>query len=118
MQWLESIGGTQVDWKALTMKFQLGGISVILQGYPTLSTSLVSLKALWKAIRDHGEGVLLELGNIGVVEQTVDTNIFESIQLILDQLQSVFHTPTVLLPPRSRDHAITLQLGTPLINVR
>ena len=49
------------------MKFQLGGISIMLQGEPTLSTSLASLKAMWKAIRDHGEGVLAELGNIGVI---------------------------------------------------
>ena len=51
------------------MKFQLGGIFVILQGDPTLSTSLIFLKALWKAICDHGANI------IGVVEQTVDTDI-------------------------------------------
>ena len=51
MQWLESLGGMQVNWKTLTMRFTVGGLSVILQGDPNLSTSLVSLKAMWKALR-------------------------------------------------------------------
>ena len=51
MKWLESLGGMQVNWKNLTMRFQVGGISMILKGDPNLSTPLVSLKTLWKAIR-------------------------------------------------------------------
>ena len=47
MKWLESLGGMQVDWRNLTMRFQVGGVSVIIQGDPSLSTSLVSLKTLW-----------------------------------------------------------------------
>ena len=39
-----------MDWKRLTMRFIVGGVSAILQGDPTLCTSLVSLKAMWKAL--------------------------------------------------------------------
>ena len=37
MKWLAAIGKMNVDWKALTMKFQIGGIIVTLQGDPSLS---------------------------------------------------------------------------------
>ena len=68
MKWLESLGGMEVNWKNLTMRFQVRGVSVILQGDPSLSNSLVSLKTLWKAIWQQGEGVMVELGCIRVVE--------------------------------------------------
>ena len=50
MKWLESLGGMQVDWQNLTMRFQVRVVLVIIQGDPSLSTSLVSLKTLWKAL--------------------------------------------------------------------
>ena len=65
MQWLESLGGMRVNWRSLTMKFQVRGVFVVVQGDPTLSTSL---KAMWKALQDQSEGVLVELGSIGVME--------------------------------------------------
>lgn len=35
---------------------------VTLQGDPSLSKTLVTLKAMMKALKDSGEGVLIELG--------------------------------------------------------
>ncbi|KAL2503468.1 Transposon Tf2-8 polyprotein [Abeliophyllum distichum] len=64
MKWLAILGGTQVNRKELTMKFQVGRTSVTLQGDPSLSKTLVSMKSMIKAFRENGEGVLLELGNI------------------------------------------------------
>ena len=58
----------QVNWKLLTMHFQVGGVTVILQGDPSLNTSLVSLKAMWRALREQGEGVLIKLGQIRLME--------------------------------------------------
>ena len=98
MKWLESLGGMQVNWKNLTRRFQVGGISVILKGDPNLSTSLVSLKTLWKAKRQQGEGVLVELGSIGVMESKIETKIPSSIQAVLAQFQKVFNIQ-VGLPP-------------------
>ena len=46
MKWLETLGRMEVNWKNLTMRFQVGGVYVILQGDPSLSTSLVSLNTL------------------------------------------------------------------------
>ena len=61
---------------------------MILQGDPNLSTSLVSLKAMWKALRQQGEGVLVELGSIGVlgnkVEQAIPRGANETTRELLE----------------------------------
>ena len=95
-----------------------GGVAVLLQGDPTLSPSLVSLKAMWKAPRECGEGVLIELGYIELLDQLVDSPAAISLQRILDQFQSVFQTPLGLPPRHSWDYIITLQPGTPPTSVR
>ena len=118
MQWLESLGGKQVNWKLLTMRFQVGGVTIILQGDPSLSTSLVSLNAMWRALREQEEGVLIELGQIGLVEALVEPDNPKTFQRLLKQFQSVFQQPSGLPPCKTRDHTITLQPGTPPINVR
>ena len=56
MKWLGSLGGMQVNWKLLTMRFKVGELTVILQGDPSLSASLISLKAMWKNLREQGVG--------------------------------------------------------------
>ena len=118
MKWLELLGGMQVNWKNLTMRFQVGGILVILKGNPNLSTSLVSLKTLWKAIRQQGEEFFIELGCIGVLESKIEIEIPSPIQAMLAQFHKVFNVQVGLPPQRSHDHAITLHLGTSLVNAK
>ncbi|KAL2506345.1 Uncharacterized protein Adt_21966 [Abeliophyllum distichum] len=67
MKWLATLGCTQINWRDLTMKFQ--------------------------AFKEHGEGVLLELGNI--------TSDFNDDQLEIPEtlLEGVFVEPRGL-PPR------------------
>ena len=96
----------------------MGGASVILQGDPNLSTSSISLKALWEALRQQGEGVLVELSSIGVVANEPKLQIPLSIQKVIDQFQSAFALTVGLPPPKSHDHAIVLHPGTSPINVR
>ena len=86
---------------------------VIVQGDPSLSTSLVSLKAMWRALREQGEGDLIELGQIGLVEALAEPDTLETFQRLLKQFQSVFQQPSGLPPCRTQDHTITLQPGTP-----
>ena len=100
------------------MRFHVGGVSMIIQGDPSLSTSLVSLKTLWKAIRQQGEGILVELGCIKVMETEVRPEIPIPVQKVLNQFQKIFDSPIGLPPRRSHDHAITLLPGTLPINVR
>ena len=61
-----------MDWKTLTMRFTLAGVVVILQGDPSLSSSLVSLKAMLKVIKREGEGILLKLCTLISSEKTKD----------------------------------------------
>ena len=84
MQWPESLGGMQVNWKLTTMLFQVGGVMVLLLGGPTLSASLVSLKVMWKALREQGDEILLELGSIRNLNCPSDTNIPVFLQRVMD----------------------------------
>ena len=86
----------------------MGGVFVILQGDPTLSTSLVLLKAMWKALREIGEGVFAELGYIGVMEPPLEVSPPAPIKRILDQFQYVFQSLPGVPPRRTMDHVITL----------
>ena len=45
-----------MNWKLLTMRFKVGEVTVILQGDPSLSASLISLKAMWKNLWEQGVG--------------------------------------------------------------
>lgn len=53
-----------VDWKSVVMQFQIGETMVTLQGDPSLSKMLVSLKSMMKAFKESGKGILLELGSL------------------------------------------------------
>lgn len=117
MKWLEMLGGMQVNWKTLTMRFKMGGVAVTLQGDPSLCNSLVSLKAMMKAIREEGLGVLLELVSFEVAAVGSLNPVPTPLEGLLRQHDRVFEWPTELPPRRARDHMITLQLGTALVNV-
>lgn len=117
MQWLASLGGMHVNWGTLTMKFRVGGVTVTLQGDPALCKSLVSLKAMMKAIKDQGAGVLMELGNIEVREPTLSVEIPSQLTEVLQHCQRVFNWPEGLPQQRFHDPAITLSSGVASVNV-
>ena len=66
LQWLETLGFTYTNWKTKVMRFIVGTTRVELQGDPNLIKSQVALKAMAKALRQGGEGVLIEFNHIGV----------------------------------------------------
>ena len=100
------------------MRFKVGGVSVLLQGDPSLSNSLISLKAIWKAIQEQGEGLLVELGCIGVTEEGNGNKVPPIIQKVLEHYTQVFELPMGLPPRRFHDHTIVLQPGTAPVIVR
>ena len=99
------------------MLFTMGEPTVILQGDPSLCNSLISLKAMIKAIREEGEGILLELCTF-ISSEKQDSPTAVSVLHLLQQNTDVFAGTKALPPARAYDHAITLQLGTRPINVR
>ena len=58
MRWLETPRVMQVKWNESTVKLKTGGVAIALNGDPSLSQSLVSLKALM-FIRNKGKSCLL-----------------------------------------------------------
>lgn len=64
VQWLETLGETRNNWKLQWMKFQLRGETITIQGDPILFSAQVSLKALWKAMEETWEGLIVEYGGM------------------------------------------------------
>ena len=118
MKWLAAVGKMNVDWKALTMKFQIGGITVTLQGDPSLSETLVSLKAMVKAFRENGEGMLLELGTMATKIKEAQGEALVMLKGVLAKFESVFSAPEGLPPCKRKDRIINLVPGTTPVNVR
>lgn len=59
MQWLHSLGVTEVDWRNLAMTFQYEGRKVMIKGDPSLTKTRVSLKTMMKTWGVE-EGYLVE----------------------------------------------------------
>ena len=64
IQWLETLGGTFVNWKTQLLKFHLGNSTVSIKGDPTLGKTFISLKAMLRTIRHEGHGVYVELNHL------------------------------------------------------
>ncbi|XP_052185288.1 uncharacterized protein LOC127796925 [Diospyros lotus] len=118
MRWLATVGKMNVDWKTLTMKFQVGGMAVTLQGDPSLSKTLVSLKAMVKAFKEKGEGMLLELGAMAAEIEEDQRAVPELLKGALAEYGRVFTAVEGLPPSRERDHAINLLWGSSPVSVR
>lgn len=70
-----------------------------------------------KAIRDEGQGVLSELGSMGVnsgPKVTQDTSTYIG---VLQQFRKVFEWPNKLPPPRAQDHSIVMKPNSAPVNV-
>ena len=52
------------------MRFNVGEIQVELQGDPSLTKAQVALKTMAKALKHGGEGVLVELNQLGAATQS------------------------------------------------
>ncbi|XP_022848903.1 uncharacterized protein LOC111371244 [Olea europaea var. sylvestris] len=118
MKWLETVGKMQVDWGNLTMKIKVGGQVVTLQGDVSLQKAQGSVKAMVKAFKEGDQGVLIELGSLGVEGEESDGESPSSFTELLQQYRVVFEWPNTLPPSRSRDHSIVLQAESAPVNVR
>lgn len=118
MKWLTSIADMQVNWKTLRMKFTLGGVTICLQGDPSLCRSLVSLKAMLRTIKHERQGVIVELGCVTATTAHSLGEPVAELQPLLEEFSSVFQLPKGLPPMRSKEHAITLKEGTLPVSVR
>ena len=68
-----------------------------------------------KEIKQEGQGVLVEFGNLTAATNPISWPIPKEVQGLLAQFQPVFNMPTGLPPTSETDHAIRLSNeGTPI----
>ncbi|KAI3716153.1 hypothetical protein L6452_23281 [Arctium lappa] len=117
IQWLQSLGTMQVNWSTQMMKFQLGNEQVKLKGDESLGRTLVSLKSMIKTIKQEGQGVIIELGQMDM-QMKSSHECPEAIRTIVNKFVDVFKEPQGLPPVRGNEHKIELKIGVQPINVR
>ncbi|XP_031276149.1 uncharacterized protein LOC116134605 [Pistacia vera] len=116
--WLSSLGDVCVNWKKLTMRFQVEGNRVSLQRDPSLVKSKVSLKSMMRSINNTGEGFLVECFSIEEGLLSKGENVSPGVQAVLDQYRHLFDQPTKLPPHRTHDHTIPLKEGVLAPNIK
>lgn len=118
VQWLETLGDVRTNWKEQRMRLKSKGVTVTLQGDPSMCNGPVSLKALWKAIRDNGEGVVVEYGGLQTEEWPSELVVTPEFEAVVLEFGEVFEEPQGLPPSRGKEHAITLKSGAEPVTVR
>ncbi|XP_042059609.1 uncharacterized protein LOC121804134 [Salvia splendens] len=123
IQWLETLGVIQWDFKNLTMDFTLNGRRHLVRGgHNELQVHKVSEKEMSKLLT-HTEGIqVTDEGSTTLlsVEQSeeAEVSIPSSIQQLLEEQKNIFVEPSSLPPLRSHNHKITLIPGSSPVNSR
>lgn len=93
MQWLHSLGVTEVDWRNLT--FQHVGRKVVIRGDPSLTKAWASLRSMMKSWFSPDQGFLIDCRAMerGVELYGVEEvpTISESISTLLAKFGDVFN---------------------------
>lgn len=117
VQWLETLGKCEVDWKLQEWNFIYGGERVTLLGDPTLHDSPHSLKCLVAPPSVGRPKVQLAVLQ-GSEPPASDPMVPSAVAELLHHFPRVFAVPTGLPPLRGQEHAITLYPGVTSIYVR
>lgn len=111
MQWLESLGSVQMDFKQKIMTFQGETGLVTLKGLSNQGTlKTITAKALHKYLRHNPNAICGQLKLITATE--IASTLDPTIQVVLDEYKVVFSVPKGLPPPRLHDHHIPLKEGS------
>ncbi|XP_009113103.2 uncharacterized protein LOC103838420 isoform X1 [Brassica rapa] len=117
IQWLETLGKCEVDWKAQELSFVHNGNKVTLFGDPTLHCSKLSMKSLAPISTTDVKGRVELYTSASEVTLPIPC-IPLTLAKLLESFDHVFALPTGLPPFRGIDHAINLQPGVSAISVR
>ena len=113
VQWLETIGPIEMDYKQLTMTYKVGEETYTFQGLKHTPLAALSDKE-FNSIQ--GSGFLFQ---ISLFPNNFQPNLYPGdIIQILTEFSNIFTPPTSLPPKRPHDHYIPLQPNTHPVNVR
>lgn len=110
----------KVNWRNLQMNFVHQGRLVTIQGDPSLSKEMITVKAL----RELDQRAMESMAMFWIGEKNCDipqqltANQEEQLQQVLTEFTQVFSKPQGLPPHRDADHRIPIKAGVYPINVQ
>ncbi|KAL5777367.1 hypothetical protein ACOSP7_010293 [Xanthoceras sorbifolium] len=113
VQWLETLGPIETDYKKLTMSFHYDGKVQTLHGLSRQPLEALSDKELM-----HLEGIGYFLQIVPETHQVTTIGLSHDLNQLLTEFQQVFESPIELPPRRTHDHRIPLQPNQQPISVR
>jgi hypothetical protein len=113
VQWLQTLGLVEMDYKQLTMSFKEGDTLHIFRGIRPTSLTALSDKELYRL---HGVGLFFQILSVGSSAQFPSYP--SEVSSLLEQYSFIFAAPTGLPPQWEHDHHIPLQPQTGPISVR
>ncbi|XP_010456599.1 PREDICTED: uncharacterized protein LOC104738057 [Camelina sativa] len=117
VQWLETLGRCEVDWKLQEWTFTYKGKRVTLWGDPSLHGPSISMKTLEAPVqRCLLQDGTTELNSAQLSQSSLVVDPF--IAKLLEKFTAVFAVPVGLPPFRGQEHGITLKPGVQSITVR
>ncbi|XP_073121973.1 uncharacterized protein [Henckelia pumila] len=120
VDWLRTLGDVMLNWANMQMRFTWKGQTVLLQGDPTLSRSVVSLKSIVKVREVEFCGAVSVKWNDsgGSKLEAEQGNLHGDMASLLAKYEEVFQELIDLPPRRIHDHAINIKEGCGPVSVR
>ncbi|XP_048623763.1 uncharacterized protein LOC106412841 [Brassica napus] len=116
IQWLETLGKCEVDWKEQLLSFVYAGNKVTLLGDKFLHCTKLSFKSLTPVYKSS------KLGREVLLATSIATSAIPEVRtkfsMLLSEFKDVFTIPTALPPFRGNEHAIILKPGVSAVSVR
>ena len=109
VQWLETLGRCEVDWRSQEITFTYQGERVTLLGDLELHNNKLSLKSLSPRRSSSLTRREVQLSTTAVTSVVPD--IVEELPKVLDRFGDIFAMPVRLPPIRGQEHAIVLVPG-------
>ncbi|CAH9068042.1 unnamed protein product [Cuscuta europaea] len=117
MEWLASLGDVEVNFQKQTIRWKEHGQEQLVQGDPQLNSLEVSLTTMTQILQDAGDGYLVFCEGISVVPVEGEAE-DDTWKQLLDEFPEVVQPRKQLPPRRSCDHAIHIQEGACIPNIR
>ena len=113
VQWLETLGPIETDYRQLTMSFKEGEVTQTLHGIKQPGLSALTGKNFHHM---HDTGLLLQM--VAVHDHETPTKHSLDLTKIVNKFTQVFEPPNSLPPSCTHDHQIPLQRHSAPVNVR